>query len=157
MDGAQKGPDGRSSEWMPDANEFRNLRDQMFWQLREDLRQGYIAVPKLPDLFRQLTLFRYRDERIVQIETKRELKERLGVKSPNDADAVMYWNWVRPRQARERDGFAKVPEDRHPGWDYEKHRVKSRHDKHEPDPADAPRFRSIRFKGDGEKVPYEDD
>ena len=89
--------DGASMDWLTDANRFRNLRAQMWWQLREDLRNGVVGLPNDPELFRELTTVQFRDEdRVVTIEKKEEIRARLG-RSPDRADAVVYWNWVRAR------------------------------------------------------------
>ena len=80
--------------------EFSSLRAQMYWQLREDLQHGrihiYIQNPQLRNrLFRELTAIRYEvTNRAIVVESKEKIKKRLG-KSPNLADAVVYWNWVR--------------------------------------------------------------
>lgn len=95
---AQRGDDAR--EWMVDENLFDNLRSQMWWQLREDLRLDQVDIYEDASLFRQLTLLKYTtDGGKVKVESKRDLKKRTGADSPNDADAVIYWNWVRPRKA----------------------------------------------------------
>ena len=89
--------DGATMDWLTDANRFRNLRAQMWWQLREDLRNGVIGLPEDRELFRELTVVQFKDEgSVVQIESKDEIRKRLG-RSPDRADAVVYWNWVRPR------------------------------------------------------------
>jgi hypothetical protein len=90
--------DGTVMDWLTDANRFKNLRAQMWWQLREDLRNGVIGLPHDPELFRELTIVQFRDEdRTVVIESKDDIRKRLG-RSPDRADAVVYWNWVRSRQ-----------------------------------------------------------
>lgn len=92
-----RAPDGSSYDWAPDANNFLNLRSQMWWQLREDLRLGQVAMPENEMLWKELTLVTYRTHNgKAQIEPKDELKKRLG-RSPDAADAVVYGNWVRPR------------------------------------------------------------
>lgn len=89
--------DGATMDWLTDANRFRNLRAQMWWQLREDLRNGLIGLPADLELFRELTIVQFKDEgAVVTIESKDEIRKRLG-RSPDKADAVVYWNWVRPR------------------------------------------------------------
>lgn len=116
--GAQRSPDGASMDFAPDANLFINLRAQMAWQLREDLRQGLVAIePKLAErLARQLTAPHYeRAGGKVILEEKKHIRKRLGA-SPDDFDSVMYWNWVRPRstEAERRE----MGDDQHPGFDY---------------------------------------
>lgn len=92
---ATKGEDGTG--WSSDANQFLNLRAQMHWQLREDLRKGYIGLPNDPALLEELVMAKYlvRSGKVV-VESKDDIKKRLG-RSPNRSDAVVYANWVRPR------------------------------------------------------------
>jgi len=47
-------------------------------------------------LIKELTIVTYKvNDRIIQIEPKEKIKEKLAGKSPNMADAFVYWNWVR--------------------------------------------------------------
>lgn len=126
VNGAQKDADGTSMDFAPDANRFDNLRGQMAWQLREDLRKGRLAInPALVKMLApQLTMPKYRRENgKVYVEEKKHIKKRLG-RSPDDFDSVMYWNWVRPRSEVVQDEDAG--DDRHPGFDY---KAKRRHRK----------------------------
>lgn len=156
----QKTDDGRSMEWVPDANEHRNLRGQMWWQMREDLRLGRIDLPHDPELFRQLTMPRYeRKGSVVVLEEKAQTRKRLG-RSPDDADAVVYGNWVRPRAAVEGEGRI-VPEDVSPGFDLETRRMKPRTPGRTIEPTEdegAPsRVTTLRFGGTGAKWKRGDD
>ena len=93
-----RAPDGASYEWVTDANQFNNLRSQMAWQLREDLRNDRLALPRDPALFRQLMLLKYEPKNgKTVVVPKDKVKEAMGGQSPNEADAVMYWNWARYR------------------------------------------------------------
>lgn len=95
----RRAEDGQKYDWADDANRFLNLRAQMGWQLREDLRLGLIALPWDEELFEELIAVKWADEKHagrVYLEPKEEVIARLG-RSPNKADAVMYWNWVRKR------------------------------------------------------------
>jgi hypothetical protein len=82
------------------AYSFPNLRCQMYWELREDIRLGKVFF-KLPKhlfikLRKELTVIKYEaDGTKIKVEAKGEIKKRLGGKSPNIADAVVYWNWTR--------------------------------------------------------------
>lgn len=99
IENTQHMPDGSTYEWAPDANLFDTLRSQMHWQLREDLRKGEIALPPSQTLKVQLTTPTYStDAGKVVIEPKKKIRERLGG-SPNEMDSVVYWNWVRRREA----------------------------------------------------------
>jgi hypothetical protein len=108
-----KGADGSGTFY--DANLFLNLRAQMHWQLREDLRQGLVALPYDPELIEELVAPTYevRSGKVV-IEPKADVKLRIG-RSPNKADAFVMANWVRPRTVP-----LPVPpadmEHRHLGW-----------------------------------------
>lgn len=98
---SQKAPDGSLYDWIDDANEFFNLRAQMWWQMREDLRLGRVTLVNDRALFHELTTPTWeRKNGKVRVEEKTEIKKRLG-RSPDRADAVVYWNWVRPRASEE--------------------------------------------------------
>ncbi|MBS4034380.1 MAG: hypothetical protein KGZ85_07955 [Ignavibacterium sp.] len=74
---------------------FKNLRSQMWWQLREDLRNGIIALPPDDELTADLITPEWEPKNgKVVVESKELIKKRLG-HSPNKGDAVVYWNWVR--------------------------------------------------------------
>lgn len=95
----QRAPDGELYDWAPDAGEYLNLRAQMGWQLREDFRKGQIAMAPDEALINELITVKWsKDGGKVRLEDKKELKKRLGGKSPDRFDAAMYWNWVRRRR-----------------------------------------------------------
>ncbi|RUP42334.1 MAG: hypothetical protein EKK63_01775 [Acinetobacter sp.] len=79
---------------------FNNLRSQMFFELREDLRCHLVRInlpPKLlKDLKKELILhdFKVQGGKIA-VESKENVKKKLGGASPNLADCVVYWNWMR--------------------------------------------------------------
>lgn len=78
---------------------FMNLRSQMWWQAREDLRLGLIGIPNNTELIADLTMPRYEIHAgKIHIESKEAIKKRLG-RSPNLGDAFVYWNWVRAERA----------------------------------------------------------
>jgi hypothetical protein len=100
IENTQHMPDGSTYEWAPDANLFDTYRSQAHWQLREDLRQGFLALPRDRNLARQIVTPTYKtDGGKVHVERKDEIKKRLGGYSPNELDALVYWNWVRRREA----------------------------------------------------------
>lgn len=94
---------------------YDNLRSQIYYQLRMDLQHNRIAFALPPEvlvrLFRDLTAAKW-ERRLgkISVEPKETpkrggkenknwgLKGRLG-RSPNEGDAVAYWNFVRPRRA----------------------------------------------------------
>lgn len=121
---AAKAPDGSEMDWAADSNLFNNMRSQMWWQIREDLRNGLIALPKHSGLFRELTTPTYKiASGKVVVESKDEIKKRIG-HSPDAADAVIYGNWVRPRVAS-KDKAPFDQDNQHPGFNYEKRVAKS--------------------------------
>lgn len=121
---AEHAPDGSTYEWVSDANTFKNLRAQMYWQLREDLRNDRIALPRNLALFRQLTQPTYEIENgKVVVEPKNDIVQRMGGKSPNEADAVVYWNWVRPRKAEARAHDPLEVRDKAPSFDFQQRKL----------------------------------
>jgi hypothetical protein len=93
---AQKAPDGGTYEWAADGNVFRHLRDQMYWQTREDLRLDVLDMPWDDELAEELTTPTFEDEPRTIVMAKDDIKLLLG-RSPDKADAVVMGNWVRHR------------------------------------------------------------
>src|SRR3990167_2965013 len=80
-----------------EAERYDNVRSQVWWTLREDLRLNRIALPYDLDLFKDLTAPTFgTPNNKIAVEGKDRLRTRLG-RSPNKGDAVAYWNWVRRR------------------------------------------------------------
>lgn len=83
-----------------DLYKFANLRSQMYWEAREDLDKFEVIInisnPKLlKQLKKELLVHKYQVKAgKVAVESKAEITKRLG-KSPNVADAFVYWNWIR--------------------------------------------------------------
>lgn len=77
------------------AKEFPRLRDELFWSLREEFRQGRIAGLKDETTIAQLTALRYteRPDGRIKVESKNEIRAR-GSKSPDRADALMLANFA---------------------------------------------------------------
>lgn len=72
-----------------DPTRFRNRRAEMFWQLREGLERGTLALADDDEMRADLSALRYLftpDGRI-QVEGKDEVRRRLG-RSPDRADAL---------------------------------------------------------------------
>ena len=105
------------------AKKFNSFKSQAYWKLREDLRLGKIDLSVLnsPDeslnetndgtggiyftdvhlLLEELQSIEYDDDDgVFKITPKRKLRraDSLG-RSPDFADALVYWNWVRERTA----------------------------------------------------------
>lgn len=82
---------------VPEAERYANLRAQVYWRLREDLRLGRIALPDDSMLFEELCAIEYDDSSgKILITDKKKLRSTLS-RSPDRADAVAYGNWARPR------------------------------------------------------------
>ena len=80
-----------------EAERFADLRSQMHWRMREDLRKGTVDLVYDVELFGDLTTPTFKTVNgVIKVESKEEIKKRLG-RSPNKGDAVIYWNWVRRR------------------------------------------------------------
>lgn len=117
---AEKAPDGQEVEWHPDVNQFENLRAQVYWQAREDLRTGVINVIEDKELWRELTIATFTQEgRVVKVLSKDEIKLILG-RSPDKADAFVMANWVRHRHVEPKK--PERPQGVTAGYDYEKGR-----------------------------------
>lgn len=100
------GGDKQWDEAIPVNNEglplykFANLRAQMYFELREDLRNAKISIQvsdqdKLKKVKKQLSSIKFAvKDNAIQIEKKDDIKKRLG-ESPTYADIMAYWNWMR--------------------------------------------------------------
>ncbi|MCP4650295.1 MAG: phage portal protein [PVC group bacterium] len=79
---------------------FFNLRSQMWWMMREELRTGAIAIKIHNDkLFEDLTAPKYEivGDRTIKVESKDSIKKRIG-RSTDYGDAFVYNNWVRKQR-----------------------------------------------------------
>ena len=81
---------------------YVNLQTQLFWELRESLQAGEIAIAPLGDeieavLFEELAAIRYdvRSNGLIMCEEKKIVKKQLG-RSPDLADAVVIGRVVSP-------------------------------------------------------------
>ena len=95
---------------IPEVERYANLRSQVFWRLREDLRLGRIAIPDDKKLFQELTAIQYEEPSgRITVEPKDGIRARLG-HSPDRADALAYGCWVRARAPlREPKGAEQQP------------------------------------------------
>ncbi len=87
---------------------FNNLRSQMWWYAREELRKGEIRVDKMNDLlFEDLTAPKYEisGDKEIKIESKKITKKRIG-RSPDLGDAFVYANWIRKHRKNDNWIFA---------------------------------------------------
>jgi hypothetical protein len=89
---------------------FNNFRSQMQWKMAEDLRLDLVDLCPDDELTTDLITPQWKtvNGRIV-VQSKEILKANLpDGRSPNKGDAVVYWNWVRPRLS-EADVAPKKP------------------------------------------------
>lgn len=90
-----------------DSHDFLNLRAQMWWQLRVDLMKGNLALARDDQLWHELTVVEWEEQGgKIKVESKKELRKKLDGRSPDRADAVVYWNWVRQRLGLATEGGA---------------------------------------------------
>jgi len=78
-----------------ESDKFENLRAEIYWNLREDIKNQQISLPDDKELVNELcsVKFSYTRKGRIKIESKDEIKKRLG-KSPDKADAVAIVNSV---------------------------------------------------------------
>ncbi len=79
---------------------FASLRAQLYWQLAQDLQHRRIILEVetsiLNKLTKQLVIPKFKiSGGKISVESKEEIKKRMGGESPDLADAVAYWNWMR--------------------------------------------------------------
>lgn len=77
----------------PIDDRFENLKAEIYWNLREDIKTKSIELPDDKELISQLCSIKYKFTRKgkIAIESKEELTKR-GLKSPDKADAVAIVN-----------------------------------------------------------------
>lgn len=79
---------------------FPSLRSQMYYAFREALRLKLVSIQVkdpiiLLQLKKELTIPKFEATgKSITVESKETIKKRLGGKSPNIADAAVYWWWV---------------------------------------------------------------
>jgi len=79
------------------AERHDNLRSQVWWMLREDLRLGRIAIPNDEELWKDICAPVYgTPNNKISVESKDTIRARIG-RSPDKGDALAYGNFVRRR------------------------------------------------------------
>lgn len=77
------------------SEKFKNLRSQMYWQARVDLYAGTVGMPRDAKLMEELLVMTWWTHNgLIFVMPKEEIKEQIG-RSPDRADAWVYWNWIR--------------------------------------------------------------
>ncbi len=98
-----------------DKIQFNNLKSQMWWKFKEDMAHGRIDLSILQGeagfyenlhlLQEEVLAHTYKEENgVIKIIDKNILRdaEHLG-RSPDRADALVIWNWVRERHREQKD------------------------------------------------------
>lgn len=77
-----------------DEEKFFNLRSEIFWHVREQLRLGIVAIPEDRKLIGELVNTKYDFAKgRIKVEPKDEIKKRIG-RSPDRADAFALTLWA---------------------------------------------------------------
>jgi hypothetical protein len=82
-----------------ESSHYLNLRAEAFWNLRDEFRDGAIAIdPADEDLAAELSSIKYGfdSKGRTKIESKEDMKKRSGGVSPDNADALMLSRIVVP-------------------------------------------------------------
>lgn len=91
-------PDAPPGPVVVPEQRYANLRAQMYWQFREDLKLHRIALPNDPELFEELCVLQWdRKNGKIALMPKEDVIKKLK-RSPDRADAAVYGNWVRRRR-----------------------------------------------------------
>ncbi len=80
-----------------DKTRFRRLRDELWWEVRDEFIDGVISIPDDPILIEELSAFHYQEDEngLIKVESKDDLAER-GFDSPNRADCIMMRRYYTP-------------------------------------------------------------
>lgn len=102
------------------AERFCRLRDELWWNLREQFEKGTISIPNNKELIDQLTAIKYKPQSDgkIKVEGKDDMRRR-GFGSPDEADALclsfaMSDNVVR--RSPEMFDYMEKKEERVGGW-----------------------------------------
>ena len=89
-------------------NTFANKRAAMYWAMREALDPDSevfadLALPPDADLEEDLVAPEWNDDRnVIRITEKKDIKEKLGGRSPDGGDAVCMAHYIMSRSSRKR-------------------------------------------------------
>jgi len=92
---ARKG-DGR--ETPRDETKFFNKRAENYWKLRELFEAGNISIPHDQDLINEISAITYDPANRNKIADKKEMRKKLGGKSPDKVDAMVLSLYVDDKQ-----------------------------------------------------------
>jgi len=105
-------------------NTYLNLRSQMWWEAADLFAKEQVNIPNDSVLKRQLGSVKYQmnSRGLIQIESKDDIKKRLGGKSPDRADAYVLGlyalKYVTPDKHDFRRGIVRKKVDNKYGWQY---------------------------------------
>ncbi|MCT4664941.1 MAG: phage terminase large subunit [Flavobacteriales bacterium] len=90
----------------PDSFQPSNLRSQMFYQLRQDMKEGNIGNIQDQTLKLELGSITYEiaGDKTVKVANKDVIRKMLG-SSPDIADALVYANWVKETRSGLPEGY----------------------------------------------------
>lgn len=104
------------SETAYNEDRFHRLRDELWWQMREEFERGHLSIPDDPILKGDLNAPHYDDSTgIIKVESKKDLKRR-GIESPNRADALMMTMKYGPGEIRRRHTRPKASRASEVSW-----------------------------------------
>jgi phage terminase large subunit len=80
-----------------DKSRFRRLRDELWWEVRDEFINSVISIPDDPILIEELSAFHYQEDEngLIKVESKDDLAAR-GFDSPNRADCIMMRRYYTP-------------------------------------------------------------
>lgn len=92
---------------------FNSLRAQMYWLFAQALMHGRVVLDIPADVFKELcdeaVVPKYKNNlRTISVESKEDIKKRMGGKSPNRLDAVVYWYYTHLGSRKGNNGYAPM-------------------------------------------------
>jgi hypothetical protein len=77
-------------------DEFANVRAEVYWRMRTAFEKGAIRIPNHEELIGELTCIKaaHKDKGRLILESKKEIRTRLGGLSPDHADALALTYYV---------------------------------------------------------------
>jgi hypothetical protein len=89
---------GDARETARDDARFFNKRAEAYWRLREAFEAGAISIPNDKDLINELSAITYDPSNRNKIADKKDMRKKLGGKSPDSADALALTFYVEDKQ-----------------------------------------------------------
>lgn len=89
---------GDARESAKDDGRFFNRRAEAYWKLREMFEAGAISIPHDQDLINEISAITYDPANRNKIADKKDMRKKLGGKSPDKADALALTCYVDDKQ-----------------------------------------------------------